>query len=432
MVELASEAAADPLLRRESFEIDAKQGFENQLLTTRDASMALGKELKHLHDLQNTGSEWSEQEKEDFQNKTEHIQGALACFRGISQMLQMKDITIANRYDDLDPGKEKDELIRIYKSMTRIAERMEANIYKLLGVENSWFSAQYKEYRRWIGENPLKASTIVGCCAGFLSGALALLSEHGFHLFQAVGLTQSALTVGHCALIGGVAGFVVGIAILAAVNYANSYYAERYLTADSKNQMQRVNQMVEQLKAMPDTQFLQELENFQKICNKLSDTIPDHDDRICNICLSEGREVEAPLKTPGCLGMHFMCKNHWHSYLQRCGTGVPKCPVCRQWDMQRSIVSMLSHRSIQTEKQMRYELNACRKKQLQKCPYKGKDLILEFSRMRLDLSFLNAFRPQVCQCDDSCFRQSWRLKCKMKKYYFTSSDPHHDILKQPG
>jgi len=312
--------------------VDAKERFEDQARSLQDAAMAMRKQLKHVKTCQSSGPELSEQGKEDLKNKAEHLQGALGCYSAIRKMLIGRSLAIEDEYDDLEPGEDKDLLIQVYDRMSNMASRTEINIYKLLGVEDSWFSARGLKFKRWALENPKVACTIVTTCAGAFLGALALLSENGIDILMQLHLSRTLHTVGQIALFGGVAGACIGVLLLLAVHLAKSDYAEAYKTDEANAKVQQVNQTLEEIKRLPHSVFLEELKNLEEMCTELNRTIPDHDDRMCAICLSEGTEVKAPIKTPGCKGMHFMCKNHWRQYLRHSGTGVhnTRCPVCRQ------------------------------------------------------------------------------------------------------
>ena len=113
----------------------------------------------------------------DLQNKNEYITGCMACFKGLKKMFLLRDAGMDEEYEDLSCGPEKNALCAEYRVMTQYLNRIEINIYKILGLENSWFSQQIYEVQKWIAANPKTAIAMTGISAGVLAGAVGIPSR---------------------------------------------------------------------------------------------------------------------------------------------------------------------------------------------------------------------------------------------------------------
>ncbi|CAL1156888.1 unnamed protein product [Cladocopium goreaui] len=154
---------------------DAIQRIQRRQLDSFDVAMQfLSKEKKTLD--QSPPNEQIDVEN-DLQNKNEYITGCMACFKGLKKMFLLRDAGMDEEYEDLSCGPEKNALCAEYRVMTQYLNRIEINIYKILGLENSWFSQQIYEVQKWIAANPKTAIAMTGISAGVLAGAVGIPSR---------------------------------------------------------------------------------------------------------------------------------------------------------------------------------------------------------------------------------------------------------------
>lgn len=66
----------------------------------------------------------------------------MESFLNVKEVLLVRDVSMDRNYETLSPGQEKDALDSVYFEMTKLLNIIEVNIYKILGVENEWFSQQ--------------------------------------------------------------------------------------------------------------------------------------------------------------------------------------------------------------------------------------------------------------------------------------------------
>ena len=293
--ELAAERLKVELKRLESGDVQS-------VLTTEDAFEVGLNELGH---------------------KIQHINGVLACYKDVRKALCLKEMAIRDNYEDLTPGPKKTELDKILIDMAQLLADSEVHLYRILGVEDGWFSRQTYELKLWARENPKTAGGIVVGCAAFLGGVLGLLNHEGIKVFFLLHIVSAPLSLPTTIITGGVIG--AGLAVLGLCSYRNWGYTSA--EAEAQSHLQQVRQMVEEIQKVPNQVFLSKLSEISTQCNLALGTIPKSEDRLCNICLSEGKDVEAPVKAPHCQGNHWMCKAHWEQWMDQAGN--TRCTICR-------------------------------------------------------------------------------------------------------
>jgi hypothetical protein len=305
-----------------------KVTFRQQLNSFDVAMQFLSKEKKTLDQSppnEQIGSE------NDLQNKNEYITGCMACFKGVKKMFLLRDAGMDEEYEDLSCGPEKNALRAEYRVMTQYLNRIEINIYKILGLENSWFSQQIYEVQKWIAANPKTAIAMTGISAGVLAGALGILTEWGIHVVHILSWGfVPAMGVAANVAVGLFCGFVLGFVLVGFCNWAMTGGTYRTVTEDAARKAREIQSMMEAIREMPGPEFTHQVEQLMGLHETMESTIPSYEDRQCNWCLSEGSEVKIPVKVATCGGQHFMCKTHfqeWYESPQRGGD--LRCTVCR-------------------------------------------------------------------------------------------------------
>jgi len=310
------------------FSSNEKVTFRRQLDSFDVAMQFLSKEKKTLD--QSPPNEQIDVEN-DLQNKNEYITGCMACFKGLKKMFLLRDAGMDEEYEDLSCGPEKNALCAEYRVMTQYLNRIEINIYKILGLENSWFSQQIYEVQKWIAANPKTAIAMTGISAGVLAGAVGILTESGIHLLSSLSLGfVPAMGVAANVAVGLVGGLVLGGVLVFLCNLALSRGTYRKVTEDAARKAREIQSMMEAIREMPSPEFTRQVEQLMALHESMESTIPSYEDRQCNWCLSEGSEVKIPVKVATCGGQHFMCKTHfqeWYESPQR--NGDLRCTVCR-------------------------------------------------------------------------------------------------------
>ncbi|CAJ1353954.1 unnamed protein product, partial [Effrenium voratum] len=258
-------------------------------------------EVQHLLLLQRqASSDAAESAKEDSPTavtlKLEHIRGALDGYKAIRKVLKLKEVVVSEQYDDTDIKAEKGQLAKILREMAQLFDKMEVHFYSILGVEDQWFAVQTERLRSWAVMNPWSAAGIAAVGGACAAGIMCILFLDGVHIFYALGLVSAPLSLPATLAAG--AGIGVSIMICWLARKPHSEYV--YLAEEAKNDIEKVKQMVEQLKSVPDEQFLTQLKQIEVGWAKASRAVPHHEDRLCNFCLEEGNQVLAPVKAPRC------------------------------------------------------------------------------------------------------------------------------------
>ncbi|CAE7945601.1 unnamed protein product [Symbiodinium sp. KB8] len=264
-------------------------------------------------------------ETKDLTQKLEYLKGTLAMYDDVKYVLRLKDMAIERAYARLS-GAEKDRAEQVYMKMIELLNKMEGQMYKILGTENPWFNAQVRMTRRWLLEQPGEAACGFVSIAAFVSGCLSMLCEFGVHPFYWAGLVKAPLSVAAMFGVGAVGGACLGALFVIALHYGLSTDCWVFLTDTSKSHVADINRMVQAMQQVEDDKFLDSLDEILKSMSGFSSAIPDVPDRLCQICLEEGHNVVAPVKAPRCKGSHFMCKQHWKRYIENFDD---RCPQCR-------------------------------------------------------------------------------------------------------
>ena len=275
-------------------------------------------------------------------HKKEYMECALDCFKEIHHLLHLKEVSIREqilRHDnDLEEEEEeRHRLDHLLGEMANTFDKMETHFYRILGVEDGWFSVQTERWRSWVMMNPGAAgctvATVATCGATFGSGVGMLFFLLGIRISSLLHLlhigipTLPFMTPGLGAVLGG--SYLSGRLLH---HWAcTPAWDSVYLVDKAKNDIAKVKDMVAEVERAPNQQFLEALKKLEGDAEEAFNTLPlDHRDRLCVLCLSDGAEVSAPVKAPGCKGAHFMCKDHWEEWTQQPGGVDRRCSVCRE------------------------------------------------------------------------------------------------------
>ncbi|CAE7347482.1 unnamed protein product [Symbiodinium natans] len=300
-----------------NYETNALKEFTLQLEKTDAATSALQREVMSLEQSLKTTSD------DALQQKLDYLKGVVSSSRNMKKALELKHIGVKEEYMDLnifpiEGGSARlYELNEVYSKMTLLLSVSEQNIYKILGTPTNWFGTQVAALESWLKMQPFKAGSIVVGSAAFMAGVLALIAD--------AGCKCGAWTVlGHVAFGACVGG---GVALLGLLLFAG--YECCYRRSQAKSDTQKVEEMVNLLRTIPDNQYIKQLDDLIADCLSVGGKIPGHEDRLCVACHNEGYEVVEPVRARGCKGHHYMCKACWKEYLRTPGGREGKCPVCR-------------------------------------------------------------------------------------------------------
>ena len=296
---------------------DEMQAFNKQVESTERASRSLQREVHSLKQSLKSPPD------ETLQEKLEFLEGVVVSSRNLKTALELKHLSIKEEYIDLsvfpmeDGSARLEEMNETYRKMTQLLSVSEHNMYKILGTPTNWFGTQVAALESWLKMQPLKAGAVVVGSMAFMAGVLALVAD--------TGCKCTAWTVlGHVVVGAGIGG---GLALLGLFVFAG--YKCYYRRNEAKSDTQKVEEMVEVLKTIPDNQYNKQLDDLIADCLSVGAQIPGHEDRLCVACHSEGEAVLEPVRARGCRGHHYMCKACWKRYLRTPGGREGKCPVCR-------------------------------------------------------------------------------------------------------
>ena len=276
-----------------------------------------------------TCSSPDDDQRMELKDKLEFINGVIEMYKKTEQLYKLKELAIYQEFETLDECPRREEMGKTFTKMTVHLTMMEVQMYKVLGVENSWFSMKIHEIKRWVTENLEDAAAGVGILSGALAGLFwigyALIAEPIYYLGLVKGM--AALLA---AAAGGVAvGVVVGSFAVLILYFTWTESCFTPVTDKALTHIQQVKSMAAVLETVPNDAFCQKLDEMVALSDKVVGELPDQPDRLCCICLEEGSGVIAPVRTPGCQGHHYMCRDHWGNYCSsRAGRNM-LCPVCR-------------------------------------------------------------------------------------------------------
>ncbi|CAE7426415.1 unnamed protein product [Symbiodinium sp. CCMP2592] len=302
------------------YQTSPQDEFGRQLRITDTAIKTVQLAIKQLE--QTVQSEHDD----DKQCQLEYLKGFVAGYGKGKLMLKIKDATIDHKYQELTlaPGQNGvDEeatlqvLDDVYNKMTKFLRVYETASQELLRVPATWFSSQVYV----TVTNNLKAVGLVATASAFVAGFFRL-----FHCcFSHV--CHPAVTAGRVALCGGAVGG--GIMFFLVVGYGlYETYKYRSQHDEAQSELQKIEEMVETLKRLPDTDFLRQLDEIIVTHSQVTGCIPPEADRKCLICLEDGASVVNPIKAQRCGGHHYACAACWEEYVRTSPLG-PVCPVCR-------------------------------------------------------------------------------------------------------
>ena len=215
--------------------------------------------------------------------------------------------------------------------MTAHLNKMELQMYMILGVENSWFHIRVHETRRWVKQNPYKAAGGLFAWTAAFTGLCTFLYQTGVTGFSALGLLEGTITVGKILLTSASTALCIGILAIGIAYFVWQWKEESCIgVTRAEKYMQDVHRMVALIEHLPNDAFDNQLDHMIAASDKLINELPIGEDQKCRICLKEGKDVIAPVRAPRCDSHHYMCKSHWQDYIQHpCGRK-KSCPVCRR------------------------------------------------------------------------------------------------------
>ncbi|CAE7689269.1 PPR10 [Symbiodinium sp. CCMP2592] len=268
------------------------------------------------------------QAQKDLRLKLDYFKGMVAMYEDVKYVVRRKDVDIDRTYRKLSSNG-KILADSVYEKMTRLLDHVEAQIYRVLGIEDSWFGVQILQTKRWLLEHPIKTVSGIGTLTAVVSGALGLLCHLGHHIFFDAHLVSAPLSLPAMFGTGAVMGFAAGCLIALGLYFLLTTDCFEFLTDTSKSEIDRISSVVDTMMGLSDEQFVKCLDDLMESCANLSQAVPHHEDRHCCVCLESGLSVTAPVKAPRCKGSHFMCKSHWKDYASSIYGKNNICPQCR-------------------------------------------------------------------------------------------------------
>mmetsp|Transcript_54335 Transcript_54335/g.116003 ORF Transcript_54335/g.116003 Transcript_54335/m.116003 type:complete len:332 (-) Transcript_54335:351-1346(-) len=228
----------------------------------------------------------------------------------------------------------------IYEGLTSGVKGIKAHIETILALPESRFPKMLRHLKEmaknWIVDNPVKVvvggGVLAGGCAGTAAyynhwnGACAIAKIfRGATVAGQVALTESAI-------LGGLVGIVVFIALTAVV-YAVGNYSE--MTTEEKLQLEKqevreIRALVKKLEDMSIEDIAKELPALQRKLNLTFGFVAiaaEPDEARCFMCHDSYNDSLKPVKTVQCQGNHWMCTAHLEEYT---ATWQSRCCICQR------------------------------------------------------------------------------------------------------
>ena len=307
-----------------------KDDFHQQLL---DCNKVFSQLMKTVQGLERrlTPEGVAEEMSKDLKAKFETLKGVSSMYQAIRKLLEAKNMAIQTPYDESEDGSDKKrELNQVYVTMKEVLAVMEVRLRRLLGLPDTWFSLRFSHISSWTDENPKTAAVLVVAGSALLGGFAGFFhAKNGYCLFYSL-FTGSTCACAEWGLAASAAcGAMTGAITVAVVLLALHTFGQalHYRSAAESTDLEKVLELVERVKQMPDAEFTNQLCAICFDANAYGDFPDDHQDRMCVICLEREADVKDPVRAPRCGGKHFMCKTCFFKVLQRHGD---KCPVCRK------------------------------------------------------------------------------------------------------
>lgn len=302
--------------------------FQGQVAKTDIAINHLQKEISRLD------AAFKASGNEEISKQLEFLKGYATSYKGIKHVLKLKEIAMSQKWDDLDTfpvadaQQERAELSDSYGKMLKLMNIYEENTYKIIAAPPGWFSTAIAQWESWVKKNPWKTVGGVACGAGVFAGVGALIGLGAD--VAACGFSCQAAAVAQHALVGGLVGLgvsVVVVFILAGVWGAYTC-CKRRKPQKEKTDIQKIEEMVEALKKIPENEFAKQMDSIITECSAMA--IPSSEDWMCLVCHAQGDEVKEPVKAHGCKRNHVLCKECWGEYTKTPAGCGGKCMLCFQ------------------------------------------------------------------------------------------------------
>ena len=303
--------------------------FSQQVKMSDRAIEQLMKEIGRLDGVFKTSGD------EEVEKQLEYLKGFTMGYKGVKNVLKLKEVAMSQKWDNsLDPinvlhgQEERDDLAKSYAQLIKLMNVYEVATYKVMAAPTGWFATTIAQWEDWVDKNPGTAILgVVGGCSLFAAvGALVGLAAD----VTACGLSCQAAAVAAHAAVGGLIGGVVSVAILLVMAAAYGAYTSCRPRKNEKTDIQKIEEMVEALKNIPENEFSNQLEDIIAKCSAMAVTIPAQEDWKCPLCLAEGHDLKEPVRAHGCQRSHVVCKACWLQYTKIPAGNEGKCPLCRQ------------------------------------------------------------------------------------------------------
>lgn len=137
------------------------------------------------------------------------------------------------------------------------------------------------------------------------------------------------LGVGPNIVVGAILGTILGSVAVLGVHFALSEHGYKKATEFAAEHDAKIRSMVDMMRDISGEDFVRELQTLTSECGQIQSILPAVEDRLCYFCLSERSEVNIPVKTSGCQGQHFMCKEHFQEWIQTSRGRDVRCCICQ-------------------------------------------------------------------------------------------------------
>jgi len=269
---------------------------------------------------------------EQVQKQLEYLNSYITGYKNIKRTLKLKELALSAKWDDLDTfnvvdgQNERAQLANSYGQLIKLLNVNEETTYKIIAAPPGWFATTIAEWENWVKQNPDLAFAGVACGCAALAAVGALVGT--VRDLTACGFSCKSAGVAAHALMGAGVGLALGVAVvlaLAAMYGAYTCYKEDEQT---KTDIQKIDDMVQALKKMPESDFAKQMDSIIEKCKDVSMAIPSQQDWMCLVCLAEGDEVKEPVKARGCTKNHVLCKACWEEHIKTPAGCEGKCMLC--------------------------------------------------------------------------------------------------------
>lgn len=273
----------------------------------------------------------TEQERAEL-HKIFFMSSQVAAAEAVIAQLSAQQAAWNSSFDTPDVQTQEEQL-QFYEEATKLLRSMQQSFADVVRIDSKLFGPIWKASMELVKTHPKTLGGIVGGGAlfGALAGAGALHLHIGFHGFLVAMFGSGAGACVGGALLGGVAGLLVGAVIVGTiVVYEHSKKTPTDKRAEElKNMKERISQIAKKDKFI--SHDLTELRNLfdNAFCQPMVMALKDME---CPVCLDHfpadgGTDSECPMKSPNCEGNHMVHRKCLHAWQQQCGN--MRCIMCR-------------------------------------------------------------------------------------------------------